>query len=50
MNFKLTLSSHTGKALVMKEKVDHYAGHEVNWFTVGEASEAVEVTIKYLTD
>jgi hypothetical protein len=42
--YKLTLSSHPGKAVVMKDKVDNYEGHDVNWFTVGDADKAVEVT------
>lgn len=39
--YKLTLSSHPGKALVMKDKVDHFGGHDVNWFGLGDASRAL---------
>ena len=45
MNFKLTLSSHPGKAVIMREKTDEHEGHVVNWFTIGDASKAQEVTI-----
>ena len=45
--YKLTLSSHPGKALVMKDKVDHFGGHDVNWFGLGDKSDALEVTLKY---
>ena len=45
--YKLTLASHPGKALVMKDKVDSYGGHDVNWFTIGEADKALEVILKY---
>jgi hypothetical protein len=48
--FKLTLSSHPGKAIVMMDKTDHYEGHEVNWFTVGDATKAVEAEFKQTKD
>ena len=48
--YTLTLSSHPGRALVLKDKVDHFGGHDVNWFTVGEESKALEVTLKYNKD
>jgi hypothetical protein len=34
----------------MKERTNEHAGHVVNWFTLGDASKAQEVTIQYMTD
>ena len=44
---KLTLFSHQGKGLVLKDKVDRYEGHDVNWFTIGDSYNALEVTFQY---
>lgn len=31
----------------MKDKVDHAGGHDVNWFTIGDAAKAQEVKLIY---
>ena len=41
--YKLTLASHPGKALVMIKHKDEYAGHDVNYFKIGDAQNAMEV-------
>ena len=52
-SIKLTLSSHPGKAIVMRDRgsspslVDTYNGHDVNWFTIGDADKALEVNVEY---
>ena len=43
----LTLTSHPGKAIVMKDKVGRAGGHDVNSFTIGDTDKALEVTFKY---
>ena len=42
---KLTLSSHTGKAIVKKDKDHKHEGHDVYWFELGDAEQAIEVEI-----
>ena len=43
---KLTLSSHTGKALVHKKsKQYNHEGHPVYWFELGNSKDAIEVEI-----
>ena len=41
--YKLTLASHPGKALVMKDKADK----DKDGFTIGNPDQALEVTLKY---
>ena len=42
---KLTLSSHSGKALVKKDKDIKHEDHDVFWFELGDSSQAIEVEI-----
>ena len=42
---KLTLSSHSGKALVKKDKDFKHEDHDVFWFELGDSSQAIEVEI-----
>ena len=39
----LTLSSHKGKALVKKDKHYKHEGHDVGWYELGNASDALNI-------
>ena len=42
---KLTLSSHPGKALCLKDKVDEHGGHKVYYGELGPEDKALEVLV-----